>query len=123
MSMLIAAAGSVLPWLRISVSRDMPFNLYLPTSGWYKDGKITVFLAVVTLAFFLIGSLLKSRWPFVVSIFGSLVVTGIMIVDLIDIVSNELLSFSNVGYGLYVGLIGGMIGIVCAVGGVAARRT
>jgi hypothetical protein len=122
-SMLLASAGSVLPWITGSFSfGEIGGSVSISASGWDKDGKITIFLAVVALAFFLIGLIGKSRWSFIVALVLSLIATGIMIVDVFDIVGTTGLSFSNVGYGLILGTVAGAIGIVAGIGGIAAKR-
>jgi hypothetical protein len=122
-SMLAAGAGSVLPWITgtigfSQINGSMTFN----ASGWDKDGKITVFLAALALAFFVVGLVGKSRWPFIVALAFSLILTGIMIVDIFDIIGTTGLSFSNVGYSLIMGAAAGVVGIIAGIGGTAARR-
>ena len=122
-SMLLAAAGSVLPWLTGSISfSEFGSSVSFNASGWDKDGKITIFLAVLALAFFVVGLVGKSRWPFIVALVFSLILTGIMIVDIFDILGTTGLSFSNVGYGLIMGAVAGAIGVIAGIGGIAAKR-
>ncbi|MCJ7652434.1 MAG: hypothetical protein MUO75_01890 [Actinobacteria bacterium] len=122
-SMLISAAGSVLPWIKLSFSiSEFGSSQTISASGWDKDGKITIFLAVIALAFFLVGLIGKARWPFIVGLVVSLAVLGIMVVDIFDIVGTTGLSFSNVGYGLLMGAGGGVVGLIAGIGGSVARR-
>ena len=123
-SMLLAAAGSILPWITGSISFLGEFggSVSLNASGWDKDGKITIFLAVLALAFFVVGLVGKSRWPFIVALVFSLILTGIMIVDIFDILGTTGFSFSNVGYGLIMGAVAGAIGVIAGIGGIAAKR-
>ena len=122
-SMLLAAAGSILPWIKVSASiSEFGSSLTFSASGWHKDGKITIFLAVLALAFFVVGLVVKSRWTFIVALVFSVVLTGIMIVDIFDIVGTTGLSFSNVGYGLITGAVAGVLGIIAGIGGIAAKR-
>ena len=122
-SMLLAAAGSVLPWITGSISfSEFGGSVTFNASGWDKDGKITIFLAVLALAFFVVGLVGKSRWPFIVALVFSLILTGIMIVDIFDILGTTGFSFSNVGYGLIMGAVAGAIGVVAGIGGTAAKR-
>lgn len=116
-TMIVAAAGSLLPWLTFSG------GVYsISSGGWNHDGKITIFLAVLALAFFVVGLVGKSRWPFIVALVFSLILTGIMIIDIFDILGTTGLSFSNVGYGLIMGAVAGAIGVIAGIGGIAAKR-
>lgn len=122
-SMLLAAAGSVLPWITGSISLvEFGGSVSFNASGWDKDGKITIFLAILALAFFAVGLVGKSRWPFIVALVFSLILIGIMIVDIFDILGTTGFSFSNVGYGLIMGAVAGAIGVIAGIGGIAAKR-
>ena len=112
-AMLLMVAGSLLPWWK---------SLLAVQNGWDNDGKYTVFIAALALAFFLVGLIGKSRWPFIVGLVFSLISTAIFFYDIVYNVSRPLISFSNVGYGLIMGAVAGAIGIIAGVGGIAAKR-
>lgn len=116
--MAIAAVGSVLPWIRVS-----EFGLTVSQSGWEKDGSITIFLALIGLAFFVVAVVIGRKWPFIVSLVFSAIVIIILIIDIYDIVKEPFLEFSHVGYGMYVALVGAVLGIIAGVAGLATRRT
>jgi hypothetical protein len=121
--MIVAAAGSMLPWLTFSGG---VYTYSISSSGWNHDGKITVFIAAITLAFFLVGLVGRARWPFIVGLIFSFAVAGIMVYDIIDIMTTSIgplsLSLSNVGYGLWIGAAAGVVGIIAGAGGISARR-
>lgn len=109
--------GSVTPWISGSF---LGIDISVAVSGWDKDGKITLFLAIIAGGFFLVGLIGKARWPFVVSLVITIITGAVFAVDTADILNN--LSSSNIGYGLYIGLAGVIIGLIAAIGGIAARR-
>lgn len=110
LAMIISIVGSIMPWI----------SLYgASLSGWEKDGKITLFLALITLVFFVVGLITRARWPFIVGLLGSLVVGVVFVVDLVDVLRQI---SSAVGAGLYVGVVGAVIGLVAGVGGTAVSR-
>ncbi|MBU4174782.1 MAG: hypothetical protein KKB90_09250 [Actinobacteria bacterium] len=110
-AMMIVMIGSFLPWAQA---------FYASKGGMEGDGKITLFFAVIAGAFFLVGLIGKARWPFVVGLIVTIITGAIFVIDIADVVNT--LSLSNVGSGLYVGLAGAALGLVAAVGGIAARR-
>ncbi|MCG2794981.1 MAG: hypothetical protein L6427_03780 [Actinomycetia bacterium] len=110
-AMALAAIGSFMPWAQA---------LFVSKSGWEGDGRITFFLAIIAGAFFLVGLIGKARWPFVVGLIVTIITGAVFVIDIADVADK--LSFSNVGYGLYVGLAGAALGLIAAIGGIAAKR-
>lgn len=113
--MVVAAVGSVTTWVTVS---DAFLNL--SASGWDKDGKLTIFLALAAFAFFLVGLVAASRWPFAVGLVITVIIGAIIVIDMVDIVNT--MSLSNVGYGLYVAFAGAVMGLIAGIGGITSRR-
>jgi len=109
-AMAMAIIGSVLPWARAFI---------MDISGWEGDGKITFFAGILILVFFIVGLVAGRKWSFIVCVIGSIIIAGVAIYHIADLMR---LSSSVVGYGLYVTVAGGLLGLVAAIGGIAVRR-
>lgn len=113
-AMLLVAIGSALPWDRVSVifaSRTF--------GGLNGDGTITIVIAFLALAFFIVGLIGRYRWPFIVSLVGCVLIVAVTLYDTINIATTN---GHSVGYGLIVCLIFGIAGVVAGIGGVSAKR-
>lgn len=113
--MIVCAVGSALPWVSVS------FMGYSQTkNGLSGDGAITIVTALLALAFFAVGLAIKARWPFIVALVLALITVAIGIYDVVDVSGTEL---ASVGIGLWMVAVGGVIGVVAAIGGIASPRT
>jgi hypothetical protein len=71
--------------------------------------------------FGLIGLAIDSRWPFApLALLGTLV-TALSITDILDITGTAGLTVSNVGIGLLIGTVAGMVAVVTGAGGLSLR--
>jgi hypothetical protein len=59
----------------------------------------------------------KARWPFIVAMILSTIVTAVAVIDAVDIAGDV-----TVGIGLILCLIAGIVGVVAGIGGIAAPR-
>lgn len=110
---MLAAIGSLLPWVKASA-----FGITVTASGWEKDGKVTIVLAVLALVFFVVGISARARWPFIVGLVISLIVSAVIIIDILDVASA---SMASVGIGMFLVAAGGIVGIVSGIGGLVRR--
>lgn len=112
-AMLLAAICSFLPWANVFLSS---------ASGWElgSDAKISFGLAIAAGAFFLVGLITRARWPFVIGLIITIITGAVFIIDLVDVM--DTFSSSHVGFGLYVGIAAAALGLVAAIGGIAAKR-
>ena len=94
--------------------------MYASKNGLEGDGIITLFLAIIAGAFFLVGLIGKARWPFVVGLIVIIITGAVFVIDIADVMNT--MSISNVGYGLYIGIAGAALGLLAAIGGIAAKR-
>lgn len=111
-AMVLVAIGSALPWATASS------EFYsVSKNGLSGDGIITIVVGLLALAFFAAGIALQARWPFVTALILSLIVSAVAIYDTVDIAGQV-----SVGIGVILCIIGGCIGIVAAIVGIAAPR-
>lgn len=113
---LVVIIGSILPW----ATAQSAFGS-ISKNGIEGDGKITLATGIITLlcGIAILISSKNSGW-IGLAVIASLASLAIAIIDLVD-VSNKLGSVSNqyvkasAGIGLYVVLVGGLVGIVGAL--------
>ena len=106
--MIIVAIGSALPW-----ATAFGFSV----GGLRGDGVITIIVAFLGLAFFAVGLAGKAKWPFVIGLMMSLIISAVAIYDAVDVVKNV-----TMGIGLILCIIGGVLGVVAGIGGIASPR-
>lgn len=106
--MMIVAIGSALPWATLySVS----------VGGLRGDGVITIIVAFLGLAFFAVGIIGKAKWPFIIGLVMSLIISAVAIYDAVNVARN-----ATMGIGLILCGIGGVLGVVAGIGGIASPR-
>lgn len=113
-AMLLVAIGSVLTWDKVSI-----VIISKSFSGLEGDGWITLVVGLLTLAFFIVGLIGKARWPFIVSLVGSVLIVSITLYDTINVATTEA---HSAGYGLIICLIMGIVGLAAGICGVAVKR-
>ena len=115
-AMIFVALGSVLPWATVSAS-----IFSASKNGLSGDGVITIVLAFLGLGFFVVGIARDKRWPFVVGLALSVLISAASIFDAADItrvgVSAKSGATVTIGVGLVLCIIGGVIGVVSGFGG------
>lgn len=113
---LLVAVGSFLPWANVLLAG--------PVYGIDGDGVITLGVAVLVALLGLVAGLGKGRvWMFAVTLFLGLIVTAIGACDLSNIsafVSGQ--SMADLGPGLPVIIVGGLVVLGAAVFGIAKGR-
>ena len=105
--MMIVAIGSALPW-----ATAYGFSI----GGLRGDGVITIIVAFLGLAFFAVGIAGKAKWPFVIGLIMSLIISAVAIYDAVNIARNAM------GIGLILCVTGGVLGVVAGIGGIASPR-
>ncbi len=110
--MMIVAIGSALPWATASS------EFYRVSVGGLRgDGVITIIVAFLGLAFFAVGIIGKAKWPFVIGLVMSLIISAVAIYDAVNVARNV-----TMGIGLILCGIGGVLGVVAGIGGIASPR-
>ncbi len=112
LAMVIAAIGSALPWATVSI-----LGFSQSKGGLSGDGVITMIAALLALAFFAVGAVLKARWPFIIAAVLCAIAAAIGIYDAVD-----LDPMVSIGVGLWMVMISGGIGLAVAVAGIASPR-
>lgn len=79
-------------------------------------------LAILAVVFFIVGIVVQPRWAFVVGLILAIIFTAIFVIDMFDILGTSGLGVGNVGFGMFLGVAGGVIAAVGAIMGIAARR-
>lgn len=115
-AMVLTAIGSALPWATASA---MIFTVN--KGGLSGDGIITIILAILGLVFFAVGATGKRKWAFVVGLVLSTLIVAIAVYDAVDVTRMASGAPSGasvtVGIGLVLCIIGGIIGLGGAIGG------
>jgi hypothetical protein len=121
LAMAVVAIGSALPWATVSA---MMFTV--SKGGLSGDGVITIVLAILGLLFFAIAISGRAKWSFAIGLILSLLVLAVSIYDTVDIarVAGSVAETvdANVGIGLIICIIGGVIGAISAVGGLFSPK-
>jgi len=114
--MVLTAIGSALPWATASA---LVFTVN--KGGLSGDGIITLILAIVGLVFFAVGVTGMRRWAFVVGLVLSVLIVAVGIFDAVDVTRMASGAPSgasvSVGIGLVLCIIGGIVGLGAAIGG------
>ena len=117
--MLVVAAGSALPWVT-GLTGGTIYGLWHGSE--MKDGTLTLVLSLVALGLFAFGITRRRRATFIVGLVLCVIIAVIAIVDINNVMSTTLLGAGNIGFGLYMVLICGILGVVAGAGGIATKR-
>lgn len=112
-AMVLVAIGSALPWAKVSSP------LFSATKGGLSgDGVITLIVGFLALAFFAVGAAGKARWPFIVGLVLSIIISAVALIDTVDVAGDF-----TVGIGLILCLAAGAVGVIAGIGGIASPRS
>lgn len=111
-AMVVVAIGSALPWATVKAL----FNSER-VNGLSGDGIITIIVGLLALAFFVVGIIGRAKWPFIVALVLSLIISAVAIYDTVDVSG-----LATIGVGLILCIIGGCAGVVVAIVGIASPR-
>lgn len=114
--MVVIVGGTFMTW-----RSDMVLGLFTST-GWSfsnilsaGDGKISLALGVIGFVSLLLGGALRNRWFYCLALASSVLVLGLFVYELVFIATRT--GVVSPGTGLYMLLGGGMVGVLCSLGG------
>lgn len=104
-------AGSFLPWISWpGYSR----------SGWSGDGKITFLVGIISVLFFVLSVILKTRWPYLICFLVSLFTAAVFVINIVNVIDKS--GFSTLSSGLYIGAAGALFSVLFSILGLTVTN-